>query len=135
MSPSPMPDARAFESTSDWYFFSSSASSMRLMEMPLVSSSTNFRCAAGSVVARWTLFPRFASPSATAAATVVFPTPPLPIAKITRLPCAASSSITSFNRGTRAAFSAWACAVARSAFSSARTFSSPVTLYARSGTM
>ena len=36
-------------------------------------------CCAGSVVVRCTGIPRFASDTATAAATVVFPTPPLPM--------------------------------------------------------
>lgn len=39
------------------------------------------RCAAGSDAVRWTGRPRCASANATAAASVVFPTPPLPISR------------------------------------------------------
>ena len=46
-------------------------------------------CAAGSVVVRWTRCPCRAKSTAMAAATVVLPTPPLPIVRITPRPAAA----------------------------------------------
>ena len=55
-------------------------------------SSTQDTCAAGSVVLSQTGCPRRASSRAMAAATVVFPTPPLPIVMMTPLPGASSSS-------------------------------------------
>ena len=53
----------------------------RLARRP--SSAT---CAAGSVVVRWTGWPRRASSTAMAAATVVLPTPPLPIVMMSPRP-------------------------------------------------
>ena len=83
--------------TSEEYLAVSTAGSIRLTDrlgrasLAIVAA----RCAAGSVVERWTRKPRSASPAATAAATVVFPTPPLPMAKMTPCPGAASPSISS----------------------------------------
>ena len=65
-----------------WLRYSSMAASgsMRETVRPGIEPwSVSVRCAAGSVVVRWTACPRFARATAMAAATVVFPTPPLPI--------------------------------------------------------
>ena len=71
----------------------SAAGSMRLtVRSGSSSASVCRRCAAGSVVVRWTSCPRAASSTATAAAIVVFPTPPLPMTMMSPLPGRSSSS-------------------------------------------
>ena len=65
------------------------------------SPSVRSRWAAGSVVERWTLCPRRASSRAILVAMVVFPTPPLPIVRITPWPVRVISGINASSDGGR----------------------------------
>lgn len=62
--------------------------------------SASSRWPAGSVVVRWTVWPRSASATAMAAATVVLPTPPLPMHITSPWSWRASSSTSAANRGS-----------------------------------
>ena len=70
-----------------------------------VPSSVSARCAAGSEVVRCTGRPRRASSTATAAARVVLPTPPLPISMTRPWPSSAISSTSAARLGAASAAS------------------------------
>ena len=80
------------------------------------------------MVVRCTFLPLADKPKAMAAATVVLPTPPLPIVKITFLPVAANSSTTACKRGIDCAFTLSLLTTAWSCVRKARIFSIPVIL-------
>ena len=85
--------APVWASTSARYASVSTLGSIRLTLSPGGVAPTVFStCAAGSVVVRWTRCPRRANSTATAAAIVVFPTPPFPIVRITPRPDGSISS-------------------------------------------
>ena len=65
---------------------------MRLTRRPSICPAAAATCAAGSVVLRCTGRPRRANSVAMAAATVVLPTPPLPIVMMTPRPARTKSS-------------------------------------------
>ena len=120
------------------YFSVSALGSMRSTLRPgRLPSTVTRRWSAGSVVLRCTEWPRCTSPAAMAAATVVFPTPPLPITMMSPRPGAASASVSAVSVWVASASGVGAEEVAGDMLSgvcsSARSAGKPTVSNARSG--